>query len=220
MNKNIKDLTGEKFSHLTVIGLSSERKHGCTSWDCVCDCGNTTTVATGDLVSGNTKSCGGSIHRIKDISGQRFGKLLVLELSEVVNHASLWKCICDCGNETVVSCHSLTTGNTRSCGCLHRDVCYKGPGVSHRHQRYLKYIDGAGIRGYSFELSEEEFNEITNQACFYCGSFDKYNGIDRVDNSKGYITDNVVPCCRNCNTAKGSVTIEMARKMLDFVDNK
>lgn len=53
------DLTGQRFGRLVVVGKNpAKTKGGATRWDCVCDCGNTTTVAVGNLTSGNTKSCG------------------------------------------------------------------------------------------------------------------------------------------------------------------
>lgn len=59
MGNRIHDLVGERFGLLTVIERS-ESKTNCGNyrWECVCDCGNTVTVAGGDLLSGHTKSCG------------------------------------------------------------------------------------------------------------------------------------------------------------------
>lgn len=62
----------------------------------------------------------------KDISGQRYGRLLALGPSHVkkfpsgANHVQ-WLCRCDCGAEKVISIAKLTTGNTRSCGCLQQE---------------------------------------------------------------------------------------------------
>lgn len=55
----------------------------------------------------------------KDLSGQRFGRLVVIERSDrKKNNNRLWKCVCDCGNVTYVRANGLTRGTTRSCGCL------------------------------------------------------------------------------------------------------
>lgn len=56
-----------------------------------------------------------------DRVGQRFGRLLVLHREGTKNDSPAWSCSCDCGNKTVVSSRSLTTGNTSSCGCLYRE---------------------------------------------------------------------------------------------------
>lgn len=73
---------------------------------------------------GKTKSCQecSQAYRFIDISGQRFGRLVALErvggtLAPNGTRQSMWKCRCDCGNETVVKYIALTSVNTRSCGC-------------------------------------------------------------------------------------------------------
>lgn len=54
----------------------------------------------------------------KDIVGQKFGKLLVLDEYEKIPNGTKWKCKCECGNEIYVYRGKLTTGHTKSCGCL------------------------------------------------------------------------------------------------------
>ena len=57
--------------------------------------------------------------KFKDLTGQRFGKLTVIEPTEERCETSIvWRCVCDCGNETFTAARSLVKGNTRSCGCL------------------------------------------------------------------------------------------------------
>ena len=53
-----------------------------------------------------------------DLTGQRFGKLSVLCKSGYHNGKIMWRCVCDCGNETTVYGGSLRSGNTKSCGCI------------------------------------------------------------------------------------------------------
>lgn len=81
------------------------------------------------------------------------------------------------------------------------------------------YSSAATKRGYIFKLNKAIVRELTSNNCHYCGiepflemksdnnvdSY-KYNGIDRVDNTKGYIKDNVVTCCITCNKAKSTLT--------------
>jgi len=89
------------------------------------------------------------------------------------------------------------------------------------------YIINAKNRCLSFNLTEEQFKEITSKNCYYCTSEPKnitkpkgnngnfiYSGIDRKDNSKGYTIDNCVPCCSKCNTAKNDSTYE---EYLDWI---
>ena len=68
--------------------------------------------------------------KLVDRTGQVFGKLTVLEqagrdkLKKV-----LWRCRCECGNETVVVSGSLVTGNTTSCGCTFKEAVTKHGGT-------------------------------------------------------------------------------------------
>ena len=61
--------------------------------------------------------------KMKDLTGQRFGKLVVIECAgKLDGRRYSWKCKCDCGNEKIIAGASLTSGNTRSCGCLAKET--------------------------------------------------------------------------------------------------
>ena len=112
----------EKFGDLTVLELTEHLSHGTRTYLCRCDCGKLTYVLPSNLKNGNTKSCG--CRRTRDISGKRFGSLVAVEpTGEVhpINGTRLWRCICDCGRTAQVSVSNLTSGGTRSCGCLRSD---------------------------------------------------------------------------------------------------
>ena len=91
-----------------------------------CTCGNVFIASRHDVGSWHTQSCGcyrsevSSRRRTIDLTGQRFGRLLVLERGKK-NHKNKWKCICDCGNVTYVTTRNLRKGQTQSCGCLQRE---------------------------------------------------------------------------------------------------
>ena len=75
--------------------------------------------------------------------------------------------------------------------------------------RYVIYKTNAKNRNYEFKLSLFDFASIIIQSCYYCDKKDGiYNGIDRINNSKGYIKDNCVPCCKACNFMKKAQTKE------------
>lgn len=59
--------------------------------------------------------------RIVDLAGQRFGRLVAVERVGAKGGNSVWKCKCDCGAETMALASNLGR-NTRSCGCLRREV--------------------------------------------------------------------------------------------------
>lgn len=159
----------------------------------------------------------------------------------------LWECRCSCGNPTTVKVDGtrLRRRHTASCGCargLHsprRLAMYKRISEMKTHSvdaRSLmilsqKYRESAKRRGHTFTLTQLELEELFFSNCFYCGSppeatlrlkgngqrVKAYNGIDRVDNCKGYVADNVVSCCKYCNMAKGcrsaEAFLEWARKV-------
>jgi hypothetical protein len=75
---NFIDLTGQRFGRLVVINRAPNA-NGKAQWRCVCDCGGATIVLGRSLRSGATQSCGCNRgeHRLIDLTGQRFGRLVV-----------------------------------------------------------------------------------------------------------------------------------------------
>lgn len=59
---------------------------------------------------------------MKDLTGQRFGRLTVLRFASKKNSNYYWLCKCDCGKETIVSKNHLSDGHTKSCGCFQREA--------------------------------------------------------------------------------------------------
>ena len=56
--------------------------------------------------------------KAQDLTGMKFGHLTVIELAEPRGGKRCYRCVCDCGKETVVIASNLKRGNTQSCGCL------------------------------------------------------------------------------------------------------
>ena len=87
---------------------------------------------------------------------------------------------------------------------------------------YSSYKNSAKIRGKSFCISEEEYNNIVSQNCYLCGKEGR-NGIDRYDNKIGYLTENIRPCCKICNYMKSSMDINIfilsIKNIYDFYIN-
>lgn len=59
--------------------------------------------------------------KVNDLTGRTFGRLTVAGLAEIKNHKAVWNCVCECGQKTTVMAKHLISGNTQSCGCLHRE---------------------------------------------------------------------------------------------------
>jgi hypothetical protein len=161
--------------------------------------------------------------RSVDLTGKKFNQLTVLSYVGYHNYKPTdghtkrhkqWLCLCACGKKVTVIQPNLTTLRQKSCGCS------RTPKLSSVHHKYFgSYRRGAKKRGYSFELTEGQCSELFIQDCFYCGASPSTvvrlpknalpflcNGIDRVDNSKGYEEGNVVACCNRCNKAKHTMT--------------
>ena len=58
---------------------------------------------------------------LKNYTGNRYGRLVVIEFVELKNHKSYWRCKCDCGNIVVKPIAYLISGNCKSCGCLNKE---------------------------------------------------------------------------------------------------
>ena len=158
--------------------------------------------------------------RIKDRVGDRYGNLTVLACIGSDKGTSHWRCRCDCGVETDVTGRHLQQGMVKSCGCIRRGrKLPKGEAAFNQLFRGMKY--NAVKRKKRFELTKEQVRDLVTQACWYCGSLPTqrfhglrlngdftYNGIDRVNNSIGYVEGNVVPCCGQCNTAKNTLGVK------------
>lgn len=114
---------GFRVGSLTVMEPTDQRKSGYFIWLCKCDCGGEIKLDTRCLQRGTVTDCG-CMKNVKpgtrDISGQRFGKLIAMEPTEERGYSRsvVWKCQCDCGNECYVSLHQLQAGYVKSCGCL------------------------------------------------------------------------------------------------------
>ena len=180
-----------------------------------------------------------------NIVGQKFNDLLVIEWLGFIDvsqnkRRSLWKCLCDCGNFTNVIQSSLTTGNTKSCGCRIANpiYSYKGQFYSAISLVYNDYKQSAKRRGYVFEIDRELLYKLITKNCFYCGSPPNnkvkprnkkdsdflYNGIDRLDNTEGYVINNIVTCCKQCNFLKNNIDhrdfIEKIIKIYKHINNE
>lgn len=82
--------------------------------------------------------------------------------------------------------------------------------------KLTKYKSNAKERGINFNLEFEFFNSLLNLNCHYCGK-ENANGVDRIDSSKDYQTDNVVPCCKTCNQMKMALSYETFLKQIKLI---
>jgi len=157
--------------------------------------------------------------RIIDINKKTFGYWTVLNKpTKASRKGLLWYCRCKCGKERYVLGFDLRKGISTSCGCKNK-LPY---GESACRWIFSIYKKQALSRNHVFELTLDQFKIITKQNCLYCGSKPLnvcnrekyscsngnyiYNGIDRKNNNKGYTKENVVPCCKICNSMKSKLS--------------
>ncbi len=169
----------------------------------------------------------------ENLIGRRFNRLTVvnLKINEKAEkrYKREWICLCDCGNyKTVRRPDALKCGYTKSCGCLSKETILKAvkkitlpEGLAAFNALYSEYKKTAKNKKFEFDITKKQFKILTKASCFYCGIRPdnifkpaevnggyNYNGIDRVDNNIGYVSSNCVPCCKECNYMKWSLSIE------------
>lgn len=166
-----------------------------------------------------------------DLLGKRFNHWVVIGESKIVKKQNRqsrthWLCMCDCGTIKYVYANSLTFNKSLSCGCIARK---KQPGETAKHEIFLNYKCKCVRKNLEFKLSKDEFNVLIDQNCYYCGASPSnksgnekygyyiYNGIDRIDNNRGYELTNVVSCCKNCNLAKRKLTQEQFFELIKCI---
>ena len=152
--------------------------------------------------------------KFKDMTGERFGRLLVIERADDCilpcgQRKIMWKCRCDCGAETTVMAINLRRGVTQSCGCIAREkaeVLTKTHGMrktrlyavwcgikarceNPNHSSYARY-GGRGIGICEEWRHFEPFHDWAVAAGYNPNAKRGECTIDRIDNSKGYSPDN------------------------------
>lgn len=162
--------------------------------------------------------------RAVDYSGQRFGMLVAVKPTKKRSGGHiLWECLCDCGNTRDAAPTNIKfqakRGDPVSCGCADRRA--KPSGYAACTALIARYRTGAKIRNIRWALSRLEAEELFKSDCVYCGAKPgstsaptgvngdyTYSGIDRQNNSLGYILGNAVACCYICNTMKNNLEVD------------
>lgn len=176
-------------------------------------------------------------NKILIIIGNKYSKLKVLRRIEDKYDSRYFECLCDCGNLTGATASQLAKFIKKSCGCsTHEEQVNRGLRLKKGMAGFTKvkasYSKHARYRKLSFHLNDEQLIKLFTSNCYYCNSEPNcisnsksknvvlkehstfmYNGIDRLDNLKGYEIDNCVSCCFNCNVGKHILT------QIEYVDH-
>lgn len=115
-------IVGQRYNDIVITG-PAVKENSNTYFPCECvRCGKKYVIQSKHV--GKVKCCKECSNnaRFKDLSGQRFGRLVAINYVRRENDRTLWRCICDCGNESITGYSNLISGVTRSCGCLGKET--------------------------------------------------------------------------------------------------
>lgn len=166
-----------------------------------------------EILKNDKKSCENCLEKQREREQKRFDtrKMLQNALKDIGSDKRI--CV-DCGATYDTFKTSQNYDSNRCIKCnkaqniqesKRERVCnYKNEKFRNKVPYYKAYINSAIKRNYEFLLNFEEFSELVIKPCYYCQYYkeSETNGIDRVDNSKGYTKENTVPCCEKCNNMK------------------
>ena len=244
------DIIGNKYGKLTVERYNGNDKYNHITYTCKCDCGNVKTVSRQQLLrkSGNTTSCGCKKNnkafdnpQFKDLTGQKFGCIEVIEFVRSGHRGNIWLCRCiKCGETKETRSgvlHHYKLGYWTSCGCDH----YR-KGKEARHYKGYKNLSGtlwssimsnAKARNLEFEITKEyayDIFEKQNEKCALSGEqltlSDVYKektsanaSLDRIDSSRGYVKGNVQWITKKLNSMKSNMDDLGFRKLCQRISN-
>jgi len=120
-------LIGKKFNSLTIVDYDTPKRDK-NNWlkhcaICVCDCGVKKSIDLTSVLSGVTKTCGCSKFSKENLIGQRFGRLIILEMvKKAGTNIRYVKCLCDCGEIKIIRYSNLKDNKTVSCGCFYNET--------------------------------------------------------------------------------------------------
>lgn len=148
--------------------------------------------------------------KFKELSGERFGKLLVLARAESIKKHTTWLCVCDCGTRKVIRGSNLRTGKTSSCGCMVGErakerLLKHGRTDRTQKRKYREYTRELHVKR-KYGITIEFYNdmlETQDNCCAICGyEFGAVQGDTYVDHchATGVVRGLL---CRKCNTGIG-----------------
>lgn len=220
-------IAGQKVGKLLLIEQVRAKSEFRKVWRCICDCGKECFARDKRLEAGVHNSCG--CGRVKDLSGQRFGKLLVIRRTGTAKgYNAIWLCKCDCGKTREAIGSSLLSGSCNSC-------CYKNgyKGYNDLSGSYFNSIKkGARERELEFALSIEflwNLYEKQDKKCVFSGldivfsknwtekAATQTASLDRINSDIGYLENNVQWVHKDINFMKFRFSNEHFIKMCNLI---
>lgn len=144
--------------------------------------------------------------KFKDLTGQKFGRLTVIERAPTKNKRTMWKCVCSCPNKTIfiVDSANLTSGHTKSCKCLNNERIGNLNKTHHKTDTRLHRIWGS-MKQRCYNPKNNRYKTYGAEGKTVCEEWQEFapfydwamaNGyrndltIERIDETKGYLPEN------------------------------
>lgn len=159
-----------------------------------------------------------------DLSGKKFSRLTAICPSGKDKHRNvLWRCLCECGRETVVSATALKRGKTKSCGCLKAEILMKRNRTHSLSGTHI-YKVWAGIKQRCENEKNKRYKDYGGRGIRLCNEWKRFEpfyswaikegykpglDIDRIDNNSGYSPQNCrfVTRRENCLNKRDNVYV-------------
>lgn len=171
---------------------------------------------------------------VKDLAGQTFGRLTVLKRApnKPGVHGARWQCQCDCGTKMTAISQQLSSGRTKSCGCLIKERLSKGLSRKHgltntvRWRMWIGSRRRAKLSGIPFNLKLEDIPQIPTTCPILSiplkvretrGASPNSPSLDRKIPSKGYVVGNVQVISHRANQIKSDASVEEVGKVYDYM---
>jgi hypothetical protein len=144
---------------------------------------------------------------LNDLAGKKFSRLFVVCRAENKGKHVSWKCLCDCGSETVVSSTHLSSGHSKSCGCFSiEEKSKRKTNLVHGMEGTTEYRSWRAMKDRCYRKNNKKYHLYGGRGITVCdewknsfAEFFKHVGlkpspkhtIDRIDNNHGYEVGNV-----------------------------
>ena len=233
MANNFIDRTNERFGRLLVLRRGPATASG-ASWVCQCDCGTIATITAANLKSGqkSCRSCADDA-RGDDLTGRRYGRLLVLRRNRREVGRLFWVCRCDCGKEHTVRALHLKNSHVQSCGCLAAERASEA-NTKHGMSSHSVYVAWENMRQRCRNPANRWFHRYGGRGITICERWDdsaafladmlptwqKGLTLDRIDNDGNYEPGNCrwVPQSKQLSNREKTIFIDWGGERLSIAE--